>query len=204
MCQSSALRVATKCGKGSQAWLNGGHQVGAKTPSVGERSLCECPYPLLPFFRRVCFEDGWIEAAWGGEVSSRTARVMCPVYAFAFAIRCATTSRTSQRAQALGLVQASGGKAVRYCFSRSDSVWMTLTSSACVDMVFPSLRLSGVPTGDIPLSASGHKPGCAPHMQGSCSIRRSSQRTPEREPAASNAGGEAGGSCLDTLVSWLG
>src|SRR5712691_8659256 len=53
-------------------------------------------------------------------------------------MRGATTSRTSQRAQALGLVQASAGKAARYCFSRSDSVWTTLTSSACVDMVLPS------------------------------------------------------------------
>src|SRR2546422_3866592 len=67
-------------------------------------------------------------------------------------MRCATTSRTSQRAQALGLVQASCGKAARYCFSRSNSVWRTLTHSACVDIVFPSLRLPVVPTGDIALS----------------------------------------------------
>src|SRR6266567_6402454 len=67
-------------------------------------------------------------------------------------MRCATTSRISQRAQALGLVHASAGKAARYCFSRSNSVWRTLTHSACVDIVFPSLRLPVVPTGDIALS----------------------------------------------------
>ena len=36
-----------------------------------------------------------------------------------------------------GLVQVSCGKAARYCFSRSNSVWRTLTHSTCVDIVFP-------------------------------------------------------------------
>src|SRR5215471_5922450 len=73
-------------------------------------------------------------------------------------MRCATTSRTSQRAQALGLVQASSGKAARYCCSRSDSVWMILIHSACVDMIVHSSWLPVVPTGDMFRSASGHKP----------------------------------------------
>src|SRR5215471_13866042 len=55
---------------------------------------------------------------------------------------CATTSRTSQRAQALGLVQASAGKAPRYCFSRADSVWRTVTSAACVAMRLSFLMMA--------------------------------------------------------------
>src|SRR5207248_6254072 len=55
-------------------------------------------------------------------------------------MRCATTSRTSQSAQALGVVQACSGNVARYCFSLSDSVWTTVTHSCCEDMVPPSQR----------------------------------------------------------------
>src|SRR6266700_4404011 len=55
---------------------------------------------------------------------------------------CATTSRTSHRAQALGLVQASAGKVARYCFSRADSVWRTVTSAACVAMMLSLLTIA--------------------------------------------------------------
>src|SRR5215471_19743426 len=56
-----------------------GHQVVAKTPSVCDRSLCECHDPLPPFLRRVCFEDGGIEATWGrrGVIPHCTGDVPC-------------------------------------------------------------------------------------------------------------------------------
>src|SRR5215813_9757550 len=74
-----------------------------------------------------------------GEVSPRRPRVMRSLYPCAIPLLCATTSRMSQRAQALGFVQASAGRAVRYCCSRADSVWTTWTSAACVPMLFPLL-----------------------------------------------------------------
>ena len=59
--------------------------------------------------------------------------------------------RMSQREQALGCVQASAGKVVRYCCSCADSVWTTVASAAGVAMLLPSWWVPVILTGVISL-----------------------------------------------------
>src|SRR5262245_45473461 len=79
--------------------------------------------------------DHWRPA--GGAASPCTLRAIMSVYTSA-SMRWATTSRTSQRAQALGVRQAAGGRVVRYCVRRSDSARMSLTVSAGASICSPS------------------------------------------------------------------
>src|SRR5262245_46769294 len=91
-----------------------GHQVVAKTraerdgPWANAVARCRRSSP-----ERVVKRWGAGKPAGEGEVSPRRPRVMRSVYPCAIPLRCATTSRMSQRAQALGCVQASAGKVVR-------------------------------------------------------------------------------------------